>query len=158
MEAKASVKYLRIGPRKARVVLDLVRRKYVTDAFDILTNMNRKGARMAEQLLKSAVANAKGKKMDESALFIDDIRADGGPIMKRFMPRSMGRADRVLKRTTHMSVRLLERPKTETTTDAAAEEPKKKTTKKRAAAKKPASKKTAAKKPAAQKKSIKAKK
>lgn len=108
MEAKAKVKYLRIGPRKARIVLDLVRSKSVQEAFDILTNCNKKAARMTEQLLKSAVANAKVKKMDEASLYVSDIRADGGPIMKRFMSRSMGRADRILKRTTHLSVTLAE--------------------------------------------------
>ncbi len=71
--------------------------------------MPRKGARMTEALLKSALANAKNKKMDEAKLYIADIRADEGPTMKRLMTRSMGRADRILKRTTHMSVILKEK-------------------------------------------------
>jgi len=139
MEAKAKVKYLRIGPRKARIVLDLVRSKSVQDAFDILTNCNKKAARMAEQLLKSAVANAKIKKMDEGSLYIADIRADGGPIMKRFMSRSMGRADRLLKRTSHLSITLEEK---QTVEQAEAVE---------SVAKKPAAKKTVAKKTAVKK-------
>lgn len=109
MEAKAKIKYLRIGPRKVRHILNLLRHKYVGEAFDILANMNKKGARLTEQLLKSAVAGAKGKKMDENTLFISDIRADGGPTLKRFMARAMGRADRILKRTTHLSVVLIEK-------------------------------------------------
>ena len=110
MEAKAKAKYLRIGARKTRLVLDLVRAKEVSEAFDVLGNLNKKAARLTEQLLKSAVANAKTLEMDESTLFISDIRADEGPTMKRFMARSMGRADRILKPTTHLSVTLVERP------------------------------------------------
>ena len=109
MEIKARVKYLRIGPRKVRPILNLIRRKYVRDAFDILTNINKKGARLTERLLRSSVANAKVKKIDEENLFISDIRADGGPMLKRFMARAMGRADRILKRTTHINVVLVEK-------------------------------------------------
>ena len=108
MEASAKLKFLRIGPRKVRSILDLIRNKPVSKAFEILSAVNKKGARLTEELLKSAVANAKNKKMDEAQLYIADIRADGGPIMKRMMPRSMGRADRILKRTTHLSVILKE--------------------------------------------------
>jgi large subunit ribosomal protein L22 len=115
MEAKAKVKYLRIGPRKARLVLDLIRNKSAQDALDILTNLNKKAARMAEQLLKTAIANAKVLKMDESSLYIADLRADGGPVMKRFMSRSMGRADKILKRTTHFSIVLVEKKNNEET-------------------------------------------
>ena len=109
MQAQASVKYLRISPRKVRLVLDLVRNKHVDDARDILANLNKKAARLTGELLKSAVANAKVKKMDEETLFISDIRADGGPTMKRFMSRAMGRADRILKRTSHIKVVLIEK-------------------------------------------------
>jgi len=59
---------------------------------------------MAEKVLKSAVANAKILGLEEGRLYVADIRADGGPVLKRFMSRSMGRADRILKRTTHLSV------------------------------------------------------
>ncbi|MBU1863964.1 MAG: 50S ribosomal protein L22 [Candidatus Omnitrophica bacterium] len=109
MEARATIKFVRIGPRKVRPVMNLLRKKFVPEAFDILKNINKKGARLTEQLLKSAVANAKRKKMDDANLFIADIRADGGPILKRLMTRSMGRADRILKRTTHFQVVLIEK-------------------------------------------------
>ncbi len=109
MEIKANVKYLRIGPRKVRPVINLLRKKYVNDALDILANLNKKGARLTERLLNSAVANARVKKMNEEDLFISDIRADGGPMLKRFMARAMGRADRILKRTTHINVVLTEK-------------------------------------------------
>ncbi len=108
MEATAKIKYLKIGPRKVRNVLDLIRNKNVGNAFEILSTVNKKGARLTEELLKSAVANAKNKKMNEATLVVADIRADGGPSMKRIMPRSMGRADRIIKRTTHLSVILKE--------------------------------------------------
>ena len=108
MEARAVIKYLRIGPRKVRPVLDLVRRKPAKKALGILSALNKKGARLALQALKSAMANAKIKKMNEDNLVISDIRADGGPILKRFMSRSMGRANRILKRTTHITVVLHE--------------------------------------------------
>ena len=92
MEIKANVKYLRIGPRKVRPVINLLRKKYVNDAFDILANLNKKGARLTERLLNSAVANARVKKMNEEDLFISDIRADGGPMLKRYMACAMARA------------------------------------------------------------------
>ena len=111
MELKASVKYIRIGPRKVRPVINLIRRRYVRDAFDILANLNKKGARLTERLLRSTVANAKVRKIDEGNLFISDIRADGGPTLKRYMARAMGRADKILKRTTHISVVLTEKEK-----------------------------------------------
>jgi len=109
MEAKATIKYVRIGPRKVRHVMNLLRSRFVDEAFDILANLNKKGARLTEALLKSAVANAKIKKMAEEELFILDIRADGGPVFKRFMARAMGRADRILKRTSHLKVVLVEK-------------------------------------------------
>ncbi len=107
-KAKAVSRYLRISPRKVRPVINEVRFKPVFRAFDVLYMINQKAARMTEKLLKSAVANAKGLGLDESKLIISDVFADGGPTLKRFRPRSMGRADRVLKRTTHLSMYLQE--------------------------------------------------
>ncbi len=106
--AQAHTKYLRIGPRKLRIVIDTVRHKPVGRAFAILSQIKRKGARMAETILKAAVANAKVLGMDENRLVVAEIRADGGPMMKRFMSRSMGRADKILKRMSHLSIRLEE--------------------------------------------------
>ncbi len=110
-EAKATLKYLRIGPRKVRIVIDAIRGKDVKRAFTILSSINKKGARMAEELLKSAVANAnsKYKGIDTDSMIVSEIKADGGPIMKRILTRSMGRADRILKRTTHLSVCIKEK-------------------------------------------------
>ena len=107
-KANAKVKYLRISPRKVRLVINAVRYKHPETAYGILMNFKKKAARMVEKIIKTAVANAKVLGMDEKRLYISDIRADGGPVFKRFMSRSMGRADRILKRTTHLSVVLSE--------------------------------------------------
>lgn len=109
MEAKAITKYLRISPRKLRLVVDTVRYKLVGDAFAILQHLKKKGSEMVAKTLKSAAANAKVKKMDENRLYVQEIKADGGPSLKRYMPRSMGRADVILKRMSHLTVVLGER-------------------------------------------------
>ena len=109
MEARSIVRYLRISPRKLRLVIDTVRYKPVSTAFAILTTLKKKGAPLVEKALKSAQANAKVKKMDENRLYIREIRADGAPSLKRYMPRSMGRADVILKRSSHLQIVLGER-------------------------------------------------
>jgi len=115
MEDQASKKkavaksfYLRISPRKMRLVIDTIRHQPVHAAEAILMSLNRKAARMVQKVLKTAKANAKVLEMDENRLYVSDVRADGGPSFKRFMSRSMGRADRILKRTTHLSLVLSE--------------------------------------------------
>lgn len=102
--AKALVKHLKIGPRKMRLVLDAIRYRPVPQAFRVLMVLKKKAARMVEKALKTAVANAKVLGMDVNKLYVAKVWADGGPMMKRFMSRSMGRADRVLKRSTHLTV------------------------------------------------------
>ena len=109
MEAKAITRYLRISPRKLRLVIDTVRWKPVSSACSILETLKKKGAPMVLKTLKSARANAKVKKMDENRLYVREIKADGGPSLKRYMPRSMGRADVILKRMAHLTVVLGER-------------------------------------------------
>lgn len=108
MAARSVAKFLKIGPRKMRLVIDPIRHQHPERAFQILMTFQKKAARMVEKVLKSAVANAKVLGMDESRLTIADVRADGGPVMKRFMERSMGRANRILKRTTHLTLILKE--------------------------------------------------
>lgn len=107
-EAKALGRYLRISPRKMRLVINTIRRKPADRALLELSFIHRKAARMAHKVLKSAIANAKVLKMDAGRLVVSDVRADGGPVLKRFFSRSMGRADRMLKRTTHLTVILRE--------------------------------------------------
>lgn len=106
--AKAVVKYLRIAPRKVRPVINAIRFQHPEKAFIILAGLNKKATLMVEKLLKTCVANAKVLGLDETRLQITDVRADGGPMMKRFMARSMGRADRILKRMTHLSMVITE--------------------------------------------------
>lgn len=106
--ARATVKYLRIAPRKVRPVINEIRYQHPEVALQILSTFNKKAARMAEKVVKTAIANAKVLGLDETLLTISDVRADGGPMMKRFIERSMGRGDRILKRTTHLSVVLSE--------------------------------------------------
>lgn len=127
--ARAKVKYVRIAPRKLRGVINTIRYKHPEQAFRILMTLKQKGARITEKLLKTAVANAKVLQMDENRLVISDIRADGGPVMKRFLERSMGRGDRIIKRTSHLSIILNEGQKTRGISSAApvAQEEKKET-------------------------------
>ena len=107
-EARAIVRYLRISPRKVRPVINAIRTKPVNRAFAVLMGLNKKAARFVEKGLKSAVANAKVKGLEETRLLVSEIKADGGPVMKRFMSRSMGKADEILKRTTHLTVAVRE--------------------------------------------------
>lgn len=107
-EARAVVRYLKISPRKVRLVINVIRHKPVGQAFSLLMALNKKAARFTEKGLKSAVANAKGKGMEESRLVVSLAKADGGPVMKRFISRSMGRADEILKRSTHLTIAVQE--------------------------------------------------
>ena len=109
-----------------RLVIDTVRRRPAREALYRLHVVNKKAARLAEKVLKSAVANAKVLKMDEDRLVVSEIKADGGPTYKRFMSRSMGRADRILKRTTHLTVVLKEGEKAVPPPRPAAQEKEKK--------------------------------
>jgi len=149
LDARAVTKYLRISPRKLRYVIDYVRTKPVNNAMLELRTMTRKGARMAEKTIASAAANAEVLKMDAERLYIADIRADAGPVFKRFRPRSMGRADRILKRTSHLSVILREGAKKKQPKVEVEEKPAKKTRKPTAKTAAKAGKTTAKKKAAA---------
>lgn len=108
-EAVAKLRYARISPRKVRLVTDLIRGKKVSDALNILTFSRKKSAKVLFDLVKSAVANAEStKNMDVDNLFVSSVFVDGGPTMKRFLPRAMGRATAILKRTSHITVVLKE--------------------------------------------------
>lgn len=107
-KVKAITKHLRIAPRKMRIVIDTIRRQSALEAVGILMLLKKKGAKMAVKTLKSAIANAKNLGLNESRLYVSDVRADGGPVFKRFLTRSMGRADKILKRTTHLTVEVRE--------------------------------------------------
>lgn len=110
MEVAARAKYARISPRKARLVADLVRGKAVEEALNTLTFTKKAFAKKLTKLIKSAVANAQqNTNMDVDTLWIKKIYVDGGPTLKRFMPRAMGRATMIRKRTSHVTVVLDEK-------------------------------------------------
>lgn len=110
MEAKAVAKYIRIAPRKIRVVIDLIRGKNVGEAFAILKYTPKVGAEVVEKVLQSAVANAEHNyDMNTDKLFVAAAYVDQGPTMKRIHPRSRGQAFKILKRSSHVSVIVKER-------------------------------------------------
>jgi large subunit ribosomal protein L22 len=108
---KASVKNIRIAPRKVRTVVDTVRGKSVSQAISILAFTRKKAAKPVQMLLRSAVANAAENEgiTDVDDLFIDRITVDEGPTLKRFMPRARGRATPMHRRTSHIGIILRER-------------------------------------------------
>lgn len=104
-EAKAVLRYVRIAPRKARAVVDLIRGQRVPHALSVLKYTPRAAAKVVEKLLRSAVANAEQKEMGESdVMWVSGAYVNGGPIFKRFRARSMGRANSIHKRTSHITV------------------------------------------------------
>ncbi len=105
MEAKAVLRGTRISPQKARLVADLVRGKDAGEAINNLRFMPKKAARIIRKLLESAVANAsQNEAIDIDTLFVKKIFVDGGATLKRMRPRAMGRASRILKRSSHITV------------------------------------------------------
>ena len=105
MEARATVRFVRVPPRKARFVIDVVRGKNVHDALAILKFTPNGAARIIEKLLKSAVANAENNHhMDADLLKVSTAMVDEGPTMKRIHPRAMGRAYAILKRSSHITL------------------------------------------------------
>ena len=110
MEAKAHLKYARISPRKVKIVLDLIRGKDVAQAMAILKNTPKSASEYLTKLLRSAVANAENNfNMDGSKIYVSECFVCPGPILKRIMPRAQGRAFRILKRTSHVTITVKER-------------------------------------------------
>ncbi|WP_048601060.1 50S ribosomal protein L22 [Rubeoparvulum massiliense] len=105
MEAKAVVRYVRIAPRKVRLVVDLIRGKQVGEALAILRHTPKVASPVVEKLLNSAIANAEHNyEMNVDQLVVSKVFVDEGPTMKRFRPRAMGRASRINKRTSHITL------------------------------------------------------
>jgi len=105
MEAKAKLRYVRLSPQKARWVVDMVRGKAVQDALNILKFSPQKAAGIVSTLVGSAVANAEQKGVsDVDKLYVKSITVDQGPVLKRFLPRAQGRATRIRKPTSHITV------------------------------------------------------
>ncbi|BBB91364.1 MAG TPA: 50S ribosomal protein L22 [Methylomusa anaerophila] len=105
MEAKAIAKYIRIAPRKIRIVIDLIRGKNVGEAFAILKHTPKVGAEVVEKVLKSAVANAEHNyDLNSDELYVAAAYVDQGPTLKRIHPRSRGQAFKILKYTSHVTL------------------------------------------------------
>ena len=109
MESKAILKHARITPRKARRVVDLVRGKKAGEALITLRFMPYRGAQFIEKILKSAMANAEQKKVVNPEEMVIAAYVDQAPVMKRMEPRSMGRANVIRKRSSHITVVLSEK-------------------------------------------------
>ena len=110
MEAKSIAKYVRIAPRKVRIVIDLIRGKDVTEALAVLKITPKVASGVIFKVLKSAIANAEHNyDMNSDALYVSAAYVDQGPTMKRVHPRSRGQAFKILKRSSHVTVVVKER-------------------------------------------------
>jgi large subunit ribosomal protein L22 len=110
MESSARLSLVRLSPRKTRLVVDMVRGKGIQDALNILRFSPQPSAKLVAKLLSSAVANAEQKGVaDVDRLFVKTIFVDGGAVLKRFVPRAMGRASKIRKPTSHISVVLADK-------------------------------------------------
>ena len=110
MEAKAYLRYVRISPRKIQIVCDLIRGKDVQTAMAILMQTPKAASEPLMKLLKSACANAENNhQMDPEKLYVSTCYANPGPIIKRIMPRAQGRAYRINKRTSHVTIAVAEK-------------------------------------------------
>ena len=105
MQVKAQLKYLRIAPRKVRLVVDMIRGKNALDAQNILNFTTKKASEPVLKLLKSAVANAKNNfKLEEADLYISNIEVNEGPKNKRWRARARGQAYEIQKKTSHINI------------------------------------------------------
>ena len=106
MQSQATLKFAHVSPQKARLVANLVRGRDVSEAIEVLTFTNKKSAPLIRKLVESAVANAEqlSDVVDVDDLFIETILVDGGPALRRFRPRAQGRATKILKKTSHITV------------------------------------------------------
>jgi len=112
MAVKSVGRYLRVSPRKARLVVDMIRGRYVQEALDILRDSPKAISKTVEKLVRVGISNAENNEdiADVDTLYIKEVFVDQGPTMKRFRPRAMGRATRIRKRTSHITVILDEKP------------------------------------------------
>lgn len=111
MAVKSRGRYMRVSPRKARLVIDMIRGRYVGESLDILKASPKAVARSIQRILEVAIANAENNEdiADLDALYVKEAYVDQGPTMKRFRPRAMGRATRIRKRTSHITIVLDEK-------------------------------------------------
>lgn len=110
MEARAVARYVRISPRKARQVVDLIRGKQLDEAMAVLQLTPKAAARIVSKVVQSAAANAEHNlELNPDTLYVSKAYVDQGPTIKRIRPRARGMADRIRKRTSHITVVLAER-------------------------------------------------
>ncbi len=110
MEAKATLRYARISPRKVGIVCDLIRGKSVAQATAILMSTPKAASELMIKILKSAAANAENNhQMDPEKLYVSSTYANPGPIIKRMRPRAQGRGFRINKRTSHITIAVAEK-------------------------------------------------
>src|SRR3990172_12958887 len=110
METRAQTRFVSLAPRKVQLVVDQIRGKGVEEALNILKFVPKRSAAIVTKTLRSAVANAEGtQSVDVEKLYVKRVMLDGGGIWKRFMPRAMGRATRIRKRLSHLTVVVDER-------------------------------------------------
>ncbi len=109
MEARAKLSYARISSRKVKIVIDMIRNKPVAEAMGILKNTPKAASELLIKLLNSAAANAENNhNMDKNNLYVAEVYANQGPTLKRVRPRAQGRAFRIRKRTSHITIVLKE--------------------------------------------------
>jgi large subunit ribosomal protein L22 len=108
MEVTSRLRYVQGSPQKMRLVADLIRGKGVQEAVNILQVTNKYAARHVQKCLKSAIANAENRDdhVDVDRLYVKEVFVDGGPMLKRIQPAPMGRAFRILKRQSHITIKL----------------------------------------------------
>lgn len=110
MESSAKLSFARLSPRKTRLVVDMVRGKGIQNALNTLRFSPQPSAKLVSKLISSAVANAEQKGVaDVDRLYVKSIYVDGGTVLKRFLPRAMGRASKIRKPTSHICVVLAEK-------------------------------------------------
>ncbi|NIO10568.1 MAG: 50S ribosomal protein L22 [Deltaproteobacteria bacterium] len=110
METRAVTKYLRVSPRKVRLVVDQIRGKEVDTALNILKFTPKRSAAMVSKVLRTAIANAENtQSVDVDRLYVKQVKVDEGGMWRRFMPRAQGRATRIRKRLSHITIIIDER-------------------------------------------------
>ncbi len=110
MEARAHLRYIRIAPRKVQIVLDLIRKQPADKALAILRHTKKAASEHLEKLLNSAIANGENNHgMNKNDMYVAECFVSPGPILKRIRPRAQGRAFRILKRTSHITLVLKEK-------------------------------------------------
>ena len=109
MPFKSTYKFARISPRKARLLMDLIRGRDVDDALNLLRFAKQRASGMIEKIVKTAVADAGEQEADTAALFVAKAWADAGPVIKRIQPKDRGKAYSIKKRTSHLVIELQER-------------------------------------------------